>query len=87
MPQNLLSAKVARGCGWIWVEGLRVLQPTSQPITLISSKIWFSFKSLFLQGGRGERGKEAREMGGGLIYLNNLVVMKAAWAHWRWKDG
>lgn len=37
-------------------------------------------------GGWGE--KETGELGveGGLIYLNNLVVMKAAWACWRWKD-
>lgn len=39
------------------------ISKTSQPITLISPKIWFSFKSPGLQGGRGESGKEAEEMG------------------------
>lgn len=35
--------------------------PTSQPIALISPKIWFSFNSLGLQGGRGRgRGRWGR---------------------------
>lgn len=36
--------------------------------------------------GAGERGRQESWGWWGLIYLNNLVVMKAAWARWRWKD-
>lgn len=34
-----------------------------------------------------EREKESRGEGRGLIYLNNLVAMKAASARWGWIDG
>lgn len=69
-----LSAVMSQN--WCYQQKLRVdlgrgarssataqISPTSQPITLISPKIWFSFKSFCLQRGRGERGKEAGEMG------------------------
>lgn len=38
--------------------------PTSQPITLISPKIWFSFKILCLQGGEGEQREGGRRVVG-----------------------
>lgn len=40
-----------------------------------------------LQGSeRKERQREGKALGRGLIYLNNLVVMKASRVCWRWMD-
>lgn len=69
--------------------------PTSQPITLISPRMCFSFKDLsphgLLSGAERkeerEREKSSQERGRGLIYLNNLVLMKAVRARWGWIDG
>lgn len=77
------------------LEPQRVKQtPTSQPVTLISPEMCFSFKRPSVDCCRvprekkeTEREKEGRGVGRGLIYLNNLVVMKAARVCWRWMDG
>lgn len=65
-PSNLLrqlchrTFGTSKRGGWIWGVAQSSgtsgrICPTSQPITLISPKIWFSFKSLCLQGGGGGR--------------------------------
>lgn len=73
-----------------------VKPPTSQPITLISPEMCFSFAAFPPHGGtlhaagcreeRKSRGEQGRRGCGG-IYLNNLVVMKAAKSCWGWIDG
>lgn len=52
----------------------------------LAPKYGSHLKAFVCREGGGER-KGGRGDGGGLIYLNNLAVMKAAWARWRWKDG
>lgn len=69
---------------WIWVEALRFSRLHSLSPSL-APKYGSHFKAFVCREGGGER--KGGRGGRGLIYLNNLVVMKAAWAPWRWRDG
>lgn len=81
---------MAGGFGWgLRVQGLLVgFAQLHSPSPSLPPKYGSHLKAFVCrEGGLGREGdRRVGGGGGGLIYLNNLVVMKAAWARWRWKD-
>lgn len=93
-PSDLLTQLCHRTVGTVG-GGLRVLEllvgfaQLHSPSPSLAPKYGSHLKPFVYREGGGGLGKEGdRRVGGGrgVIYLNNLVVMKAAWARWRWKD-
>lgn len=74
-----------------WSHKVSEKNLNSPPTTTISPEMCFPFGGLPPQAAagllRGKKESEGRGAGRGLIYLNNLVAMKAAKACWRWMDG